>query len=145
MCGKSGQRKGNLIFLSVLFAALSLGSSLCFAQPLSQDAPPQQELSLEELGSLVHTSLDSLTSHSKSLTEELEAQSSRAEGLQAKLNGLVICLDNTNKQLSDFVMKYERSETKRKALWKVVWALLGFDVLVFIYLLLEKKGVLNFI
>lgn len=129
-----------------LLLAFSSASSLCYAQQLSQDAPqPASDMTLEELGSLVHTSLGNLTNLSKSLTQDLELKSSEVEQWKAKFNDLVVCSEHTNKQLYDYETKLTASETKVKMLWKIVIALLAGDVLFLVYVILEKKGILNFI
>ena len=112
----------------------------------SEDAPPPvEELTLEQLGSLAHTSLDNLTNLSKSLTEGLESKSNEVEQWKARFNDLVACSERTNRQLYDYETKLTASETKVKMLWKIVTALLIGDLLFLAYVILEKKGIVNFI
>lgn len=102
-------------------------------------------MTLEELGSLVHTSLDNLTNLSKSLTQGLEEKSNEVELWKAKFNDLIVCSERTNKQLYDYETKLVESETKRKILWKAVWTLIGVNAVLLVVLvaliILEKKKI----
>lgn len=102
-------------------------------------------MTLEELGSLVHTSLGNLKAQSKSLIQGLEEKSSEVEGLKANLSDLIACSERTNKQLYDYETKLVESETKRKILWKAVWALIGVNAALAVTLValivLEKKKI----
>lgn len=144
---KMGTRRNR--FCAFLLAQLL--ALLCFALwPRSAYASPDaqvqaEEMSLEELGSLVHTSLDNLTNLSKSLTEGLESKSSEVEQWKTRFNDLVACSERTNKQLYDYETKLTASETKVKMLWKIVLTLLAGDLLFLGYVILEKKGIVNFI
>ena len=72
-------RKGFCAVARVFFLLLSFALSsprLLYAQA---DAPrPEQEETLETLGSQIHTSLGSLKARCQTLTEELEEQSEKA-------------------------------------------------------------------
>lgn len=102
-------------------------------------------MTLEELGSLVHTSLDNLKSLSKSLTQGLDEKSNEVELWKAKFNDLIACSERTNKQLYDYETKLVESETKRKMLWKAVWTLIGVNAALLVVLvsliILEKKKI----
>lgn len=127
-----------LFFLS----ALLLSSQCLYAQA---DAQPQEsEPTLEKLGSLMHTSLDNLTNHSKSLIEELETRSTEVGEWKAKFNALITYSENTNKRLYDSETKCVRLETEKKMLKKsvvilsIVSAVLLLLLIAAIYLLAKK-------
>lgn len=134
------------------FCRLSLAALLAlsplFLFPFSafaQGDAPQQSLTLDELGSQIHTSLESLKQQSKGLTRELQERSSEVAELKTNLNELTICLDNTNRLLADYETKLIRYEEKLK-FWKKV-CLTTFGVLlvlimataIILYLELTKK------
>lgn len=102
-------------------------------------------MTLEELGSLVHTSLGNLKDLSKSLTQDLEKKSNEVELWKAKFNDLIVCSERTNKQLYDYETKLVESETKQKMLWKAVWTLIGVNSALLVTLvaliILEKKKI----
>lgn len=128
--------------------AALLALSPLFLFPLSafaQEDAPQQNPTLEELGSQIHTSLESLKQQSKDLTRELQERSSEVVELKTNLNELTICLDNTNQLLADYETKLIRYEEKLK-FWKkmcitvfcVLMAMLLVTAVV-LYLELTKK------
>lgn len=134
-------------FCKLSLAALFALSPL-FLFPLSafaQEDAPRQNPTLEELGSQIHTSLESLKQQSKDLTKELQERSSEVAELKTNLNELTICLDNTNQLLADYETKLIRYEEKLK-FWKKV-CLTTFSVLlalimataVILYMELTKK------
>ena len=134
-------------FCKLSLAAL-LALSPLFLSPLSafaQEDAPRQNPTLEELGSQIHTSLESLKQQSKDLTRELQERSSEVAELKTNLNELTICLDNTNQLLADYETKLIRYEEKLK-FWKKV-CMTVFGVLmamllvtaVVLYLELTKK------
>ena len=134
-------------FCKLSLAAL-LALSPLFLSPLSafaQEDAPRQNPTLEELGSQIHTSLESLKQQSKDLTRELQKRSSEVAALKTNLNELTICLDNTNQLLADYETKLIRYEEKLK-FWKKV-CMTVFGVLmamllvtaVVLYLELTKK------
>lgn len=136
------KRSLRLRFCLALCCLLSFALS---CQPLQDVPQPASDMTLEELGSLVHTSLGNLKAQSKSLIQGLEEKSSEVEGLKAKLSDLIACSERTNKQLYDYETKLVESETKRKILWKVVWTLIGVNsallVALVILIVLEKKKI----
>lgn len=128
--------------------AALLALSPLFLSPLfafAQEDAPQQSPTLEELGSQIHTSLESLKQQSKDLTKELQKRSSEVAELKTNLNELTICLDNMNQLLADYETKLIRYEEKLK-FWKKV-CMTVFGVLmamllvtaVVLYLELTKK------
>lgn len=137
---KTNTFKALPVALSLLFCCALCPSSA----PALEDAP-QQSLTLDELGSQIHTSLESLKQQSKDLTRELQERSSEVAELKTNLNELTICLDNTNQLLADYETKLIRYEEKLK-FWKKV-CMTVFGVLmamllvtgVVLYLELTKK------
>lgn len=134
-------------FCKLSLAAL-LALSPLFLFPLSafaQEDAPQQNLTLDELGSQIHTSLESLKQQSKDLTRELQERSSEVAELKTNLNALTICLDNTNQLLADYETKLIRYEEKLK-FWKKFAMAVALLTLLFIAtravtLILRAKGV----
>lgn len=134
------------------FCRLSLAALLAlsplFLFPFSafaQEGAPQQNLTLDELGSQIHTSLESLKQQSKDLTKELQKRSSEVAELKTNLNELTICLDNTNQLLADYETKLIRYEEKLK-FWKKFATTVALLALLFIAtravtLILRAKGV----
>ena len=134
-------------FCKLSLAAL-LALSPLFLFPLSafaQEDAPRQNPTLEELGSQIHTSLESLKQQSKDLTKELQKRSSEVAELKTNLNELTICLDNTNQLLADYETKLIRYEEKLK-FWKKFAMAVALLALLFIAtravtLILRAKGV----
>ena len=134
-------------FCKLSLAAL-LALSPLFLFPFSafaQEGAPQQNPTLEELGSQIHTSLESLKQQSKDLTKELQKRSSEVAELKTNLNELTICLDNTNQLLADYETKLIRYEEKLK-FWKKFATTVALLALLFIAtravtLILRAKGV----
>lgn len=134
-------------FCKLSLAAL-LALSPLFLSPLSafaQEDAPRQNLTLEELGSQIHTSLESLKQQSKDLTRELQERSSEVAELKTNLNELTICLDNTNQLLADYETKLIRYEQKLKG-WRKFAMAVALLALLFIAtravtLILRAKGV----
>lgn len=134
-------------FCKLSLAAL-LALSPLFLFPLSafaQEDAPRQNPTLEELGSQIHTSLESLKQQSKDLTRELQERSSEVAELKTNLNELTICLDNTNQLLADYETKLIRYEEKLK-FWKKFAMAVALLALLFIAtravtLILRAKGV----
>lgn len=132
---------GTRLALYLLFCFLL--SSPLFAQP-SADAP-QQNPTLEELGSQIHTSLANLKLQSKTLTEELEKRSNEVAELKANLSELTTCLDNTNALLADYETKLIRYEQKLKG-WRKFATIVAMLALLFlatraVTLALRAKGI----
>ena len=134
-----------------LFAArpaLCLLLSFFALSPLSAQGSadaPQPSPTLEELGSQIHTSLESLKLQSKTLTEELERRSSEVAELKANLSELTSCLDNTNALLADYETKLIRYETKLKG-WRKFATVVAILALLFlatraVTLVLRAKGI----
>ena len=134
-------------FCKLSLAAL-LALSPLFLFPLSafaQEDAPRQNPTLEELGSQIHTSLESLKQQSKDLTKELQKRSSEVAELKTNLNELTTCLDNTNQLLADYETKLIRYEEKLK-FWKKFAMAVALLALLFIAtravtLILRAKGV----
>lgn len=134
-------------FCKLSLAAL-LALSPLFLFPFSafaQEDAPRQNPTLEELGSQIHTSLESLKQQSKDLTRELQERSSEVAALKTNLNELTICLDNTNQLLADYETKLIRYEQKLKG-WRkfataVVLLALLFIATRAVTLILRAKGV----
>lgn len=134
-------------FCKLSLAAL-LALSPLFLFPLSafaQEDAPQQNPTLEELGSQIHTSLESLKQQSKDLTRELQERSSEVAELKTNLNELTICLDNTNQLLSDYETKLIRYEQKLKG-WRKFATIVAMLALLFlatraVTLALRAKGI----
>ena len=134
-------------FCKLSLAAL-LALSPLFLFPLSafaQEDAPRQNPTLEELGSQIHTSLESLKQQSKDLTRELQERSSEVAELKTNLNELTICLDNTNQLLADYETKLIRYEEKLK-FWRKFAMAVALLALLFIAtravtLILRAKGV----
>ena len=128
--------------------AALLALSPLFLFPLSafaQEDAPRQSLTLEELGSQIHTSLESLKQQSKDLTRELQERSSEVAELKTNLNELTICLDNTNQLLADYETKLIRYEEKLK-FWKKFATIVAMMALLFlatraVTLALRAKGI----
>lgn len=137
---KTNTFKALPVALSLLFCCALCPSSA----PALEDAP-QQSLTLDELGSQIHTSLESLKQQSKDLTRELQERSSEVAELKTNLNELTICLDNTNLLLADYETKLIRYEEKLK-FWKKFAMAVALLALLFIAtravtLILRAKGV----
>lgn len=111
-----------------------------------EDALQQKsELTMEQLGSQIHTSLAVLKARSQSLTEELQGQKIIVEEYKTKLSALTISLDNTNKRLYDYETKliaYEQKLKTQKKLLRIGFFLVVAFILVRIAtLILRIKGV----
>ena len=134
-------------FCKLSLAAL-LALSPLFLFPLSAHAledAPQQNPTLEELGSQIHTSLESLKQQSKDLTKELQKRSSEVAELKMNLNELTTCLDNTNQLLADYETKLIRYEEKLKG-WRKFATIVAMLALLFlairaVTLVLKAKGI----
>lgn len=134
-------------FCKLSLAAL-LALSPLFLFPFSafaQEGVPQQSPTLEELGSQIHTSLESLKQQSKDLTRELQERSSEVAELKTNLNELTICLDNTNQLLADYETKLIRYEEKLKG-WRKFATIVAMLALLFlatraVTLALRAKGI----
>lgn len=128
--------------------ALSLVLSCLFLFPLSayaREGAPRPSPTMEELGSQIHTSLESLKAQSRSLTEELERRSSEVAELKANLSELTTCLDNTNALLADYETKLIRYEQKLKG-WRKFATVVALLALLFlatraVTLILRAKGI----
>ena len=131
-----------------LSLAALLALSPLFLFPFSafaQEDAPRQNPTLEELGSQIHTSLESLKQQSKDLTRELQERSSEVAELKTNLNELTICLDNTNQLLADYETKLIRYEQKLKG-WRKFATIVAVLALLFlatraVTLALRAKGV----
>jgi septal ring factor EnvC (AmiA/AmiB activator) len=134
--------------LCKLSLAALLALSPLFLFPLSafaQEDAPRQNPTLEELGSQIHTSLESLKQQSKDLTRELQERSSEVAELKTNLNELTICLDNTNQLLADYETKLIRYEEKLKG-WRKFATVVAMVALLFlatraVTLALRAKGI----
>ena len=131
--------------LSLAALLVLLGLFLFPFSVFAQEDAPQQSLTLDELGSQIHTSLESLKQQSKDLTRELQERSSEVAELKTNLNELTICLDNTNQLLADYETKLIRYEEKLKFWKKVCMTVFGILMAmllvtgVVLYLELTKK------
>ena len=131
-----------------LSLAALLALSPLFLFPFSafaQEDAPRQNPTLEELGSQIHTSLESLKQQSKDLTRELQERSSEVAELKTNLNELTICLDNTNQLLADYETKLIRYEQKLKG-WRKFATIVAVLALLFlatraVTLALRAKGI----
>lgn len=124
---------------------LLLCFALCPRSVYALEDVPQPSPTLEELGNQVHSSLANLKAQSKILTEELQERSKEVEALKTNLNDLTICLDNTNKLLSDYETKLIVYEQKLKG-WKKFATIVALLALLFIAtrvvtLILRVKGI----
>ena len=119
--------------------------ALCPLSAQALEDAQQQNPTLEELGSQIHTSLANLKLQSKTLTEELEKRSNEVAELKANLSELTTCLDNTNALLADYETKLIRYEQKLKG-WRKFATIVAMLALLFlatraVTLALRAKGI----